>query len=149
MAQKEGYLDFDEYIIASEPHKRDRAEAWKVAIGLKDVDGLTVSDYLKQTARRHIEGEITIDEARELVKQYYISKTNYDDDDEEKEEADRVSCNIVKFIGSPFFSFSSAGIIAIHRAIFEGVFKHAGRLRTYDISKSEWVLRGDTVLYGR
>ena len=101
MAQKEGY--FDEYIMANEPHKRDRAEAWKVAIGLQDVDGLTVSDYLKQTALRHIEGEITIDEARELVKQYYISKTNYDDDDEEKEEADRVSCNSIKFIGSPFF----------------------------------------------
>jgi len=36
---KDGFLDFDEYIIASEPHKRERAEAWKVAIGLQAADG--------------------------------------------------------------------------------------------------------------
>ena len=145
----EGYLDFDEYIVASEPHKRERAEAWKVAIGLQAVDGLKVSEYLKQTARRHIEGEITIDEARELVKQYYVSKTQHDDDDDDKEEADRVSTNITKLINEPAFTFSAAGVISIHRSIFEGVFKHAGKLRDYDITKKEWVLRGDTVLYGR
>jgi len=38
------YLDFDEYIVAREPHKRERAEAWKVAIVLQAVDGLQVSE---------------------------------------------------------------------------------------------------------
>lgn len=145
---KDSYLDFDEYIIASEPHKRERAEAWKVAIGLQAVDGLQVSEYLKQTARRHIEGEITIDEAKELVKQYYVSKTQHDDDDD-KQEADRVSANIAKIINERAFTFSTTGLISIHRNIFSGVFKHAGQLRDYDITKNEWVLRGDTVLYGR
>ncbi len=149
MNEEQLYLNFDEYIKASEPHKRERAEAWRVAIGLQAVDGLQVSEYLKQTARQHIEGEITIDEAREQIKQYYISKTKHDDDDNEKEEADRVSGNIAKLISSPSFTFSAAGVVAIHRAIFEGVFKHAGTLRTYDITKKEWVLRGDTVTYGR
>ena len=149
MNEEQQYLNFDEYIKASEPHKRERAEAWRVAIGLQAVDGLQVSEYLKQTARQHIEGEITIDEAREQIKQYYISKTKHDDDDNEKEEADRVSGNIAKLISSPSFTFSAAGVVAIHRAIFEGVFKHAGTLRTYDITKKEWVLRGDTVTYGR
>lgn len=149
MNEEQLYLNFDEYIKASEPHKRERAEAWRVAIGLQAVDGLQVSEYLKQTARQHIEGEITIDEAREQIKQYYISKTQHDADDEEKSEADNVSGNIAKLIGSPSFTFSGAGIMAIHRAIFEGVFKHAGTLRTYDITKKEWVLRGDTVMYGR
>ncbi len=146
---KEGYLDFDEYIVASEPHKREKAEAWKVAIGLQAVDGLQVSEYLKQTARRHIEGEITIDEAKELVKQYYVSKTQHDDDEDDRQEADRVSANIAKIINERAFTFSATGLIAIHRNIFAGVFKHAGELRTYDITKNEWVLRGDTVLYGR
>lgn len=145
----DGYLDFDEYIVASEPHKRERAEAWKVAIGLQAVDGLQVSEYLKQTARRHIEGEITIDEAKELVKQYYITKTSHDDDDADKEEADRVSSNISKLLQTEAFTYSVAGLAAIHRAIFEGVFKHAGHFREYEISKKEWVLRGDSVLYGR
>ena len=126
MNEKQLYLNFDEYIKASEPHKRERAEAWRVAIGLQAVDGLQVSEYLKQTARQHIEGEITIDEARQQIKQYYISKTQHDADDEEKSEADNVSGNIAKLIGSPSFTFSGAGIMAIHRAIFEGVFKHAG-----------------------
>lgn len=149
MNEEQLYLNFDEYRKVSEPHKWERAEAWRVAIGLQAVDGLQVSEYLKQTARQHIEGEITIDEARKQIKQYYISKTQHDADDEEKAEADNVSGNIAKLIGSPSFTFSGAGVMAIHRAIFEGVFKHAGTLRTYDITKKEWVLRGDTVMYGR
>lgn len=146
---KDSYLDFDEYIRQGEPAQRERAEAWSVAIGLQAVDGLKTSEYLQDTARRNIEGEITIDEARELVKQYYIKKTTHDDDDADKEEADRVSSNISKLLQTDAFTYSVAGLATIHRAIFEGVFKHAGHFREYDISKKEWVLRGDSVLYGR
>lgn len=149
MNENEQYINFDEYIRQGEPQKKERAEAWRVAIGLQAVDGLKTSEYLQQTARRNIEGEITIDEARELVKEYYIKKTIHDDDDAEKEEADRVSSNISKLLQTDAFTYSVAGFAAIHRAIFEGVFKHAGRFRDYDISKKEWVLRGDSVLYGR
>ena len=146
---KELYLNFDEYIRQGEPLQKERAEAWSVAIGLQAVDGLKTSEYLQKTARRNIEGEITIDEARELVKEYYIKKTAHDTGDEDKEEADRVSSNISKLLQTDAFTYSAAGLAAIHRAIFEGVFKHAGRFRDYDISKKEWVLRGDSVLYGR
>ena len=149
MDEKEQYINFDEYIRQGEPQKRERAEAWRVAIGLQAVDGLKTSEYLQETARRNIEGEITIDEARELVKQYYIKKTAHDAGDEDKEEADRVSGNISKLLLTDAFTYSVAGLAAIHRAIFEGVFKHAGRFREYDISKKEWVLQNDSVLYGR
>ena len=149
MDKKELYINFDEYIRQGEPEKRERAEAWRVAIGLQAVDGLKTSEYLQETARRNIEGEITIDEARELVKQYYVKKTAHDEGDEDREEADRVSSNISKLLQTDAFTYSVAGLSAIHRAIFEGVFKHAGRFRDYDISKKEWVLRGDSVLYGR
>ena len=143
------YINFDEYIRQGEPAQRERADAWRVAIGLQAVDGLKTSEYLHQTARRNIEGEITIDEARELVKLYYVSKTTHDEDDADKEEADRVSGNIAKLLQTDAFTYSVAGLAAIHRAIFEGVFKHAGRFRDYDISKKEWVLQWDSVLYGR
>ena len=149
MSDKELYINFDEYIRQGEPQKRERADAWRVAIGLQAVDGLKTSTYLQETARRNIEGEITIDEARELVKQYYIKKTTHDEGDEDREEADRVSSNISKLLQTDAFTYSVAGLAAIHRAIFEGVFKHAGRFRDYDISKKEWVLQGDSVLYGR
>ena len=149
MDEKEFYINFDEYIRQGEPQKRERADAWRVAIGLQAVDGLKTSEYLQQTARKNIEGEITIDEARELVKQYYVKKTAHDEGNEDKEEADRVSTNISKLLQTDAFTYSVAGLAAIHRAIFEGVFKHAGKFRDYDISKKEWVLRGESVLYGR
>lgn len=129
------YLNFDEYIRQAEPKKRERAEAWRVAIGLQAVDGLKTSEYLQETARRNIEGEISIDEARELVKQYYITKTTHNENDDDIEEADKVSGNISKLLQTDAFTYSVAGLAAIHKAIFEGVFKHAGHFRDYDISK--------------
>lgn len=140
-------LDFDEYIRQGEPSKKEKASIWQTAIGLQAVDGLQTSDYLKQTARKHIEGEIDIDEARQLIKSYYQSKTRREPDDDEKQEADKVSANITKILSSQSLDFSTGGFISIHRRVFEGVFKHAGKLRDYDITKREWVLNGDTVNY--
>ena len=140
-------LDFDEYIRQGEPSKKEKASIWQTAIGLQAVDGLQTSDYLKQTARKHIEGEINIDEARQLIKSYYQSKTQREPDDDEKQEADKVSANITKILSSQSLDFSTGGFISIHRRVFEGVFKHAGKLRDYDITKREWVLNGDTVNY--
>lgn len=148
MAEQHNLLfDFEEYLRSSEPHKQERAYNWRTAIGLQAVDGLEVSDYLKQTAQRNIEGEITIDEAQELIKSYYQSKTNRESDDDEKQEADKVSANISRILSRQTLDFTAKGFVALHRRIFEGVFKHAGQVRQYDITKREWVLRGDTVNY--
>lgn len=144
---KDGYIDFDEYIRQGEPDKREKATNWRTAIGLQAVDGLKTSEYLKETARRHIEGDIDIDEARELIKSYYQSKQSREPDDELMQEADKVSANITKILSSASLDFSSQGIFALHRRIFEGVFKHAGKIRDYDITKKEWVLEYDTVHY--
>ena len=141
------YPNFDEYIRQGEPDKREKAGYWQTAIGLQAVDGLKVSNYLQDTARKHIEGDITIDEVRELVNQYYIIKNTRGVHDDSTEEADRVSSNIVKVLSSPTFDFSTGGYQSVHRRVFEGVMKDAGELRTYDIIKKEWVLEGDTVLY--
>ena len=144
---KDGYLDFDEYIRQGEPDKEEKAILWRTAIGLQAVDGLKTSDYLKETARKHIEGEIDIDEARELIKSYYQTKQSRKPDDDQMQEADKVSANITKILSSSSLDFSSQGIIALHRRIFDGVFKHAGKIRDYDITKKEWVLEYDTVHY--
>ena len=144
---KQLYIDFDQYIRQGEPDKREKAYAWSTAIGLQAVDGLQTSEYLQQTARRHIEGEISIEEVRDLVKTYYQSKTLRESDDDDKQEADKVSANITKVLSSKTLDFSTSGYISVHRRVFEGVFKHAGTLRKYDITKREWVLDGDTVNY--
>lgn len=139
--------EYDEYLRISEPDKAERSRNWATAIGLQSVDGLQTSAYLRETAQRNIEGEISIDEAQRLVKSYYQSKIVREPDDDEKEEADKVSSNIAKILGEKSFAFSVVGITSIHRRLFEGVLKHAGKIRNYDITKREWVLRGDTVNY--
>lgn len=144
---KQQYIDFDQYIRQGEPSQREKAKAWSIAIGLQAVDGLTTSQYLQETAKRNIEGEITIDEAQEIIHNYYITKTAHDDNDADKEEADRVSANITKLLESNTVNFSVFGYTQVHRNIFNGVFKFAGKIRDYDISKKEWVLHGDSVTY--
>ena len=144
---KEGYLDFDAYIRQGEPDKKEKASIWRTAIGLQAVDGLQTSEYLRETALKHIEGEIDIDEARQLIQTYYQSKAQHDVTDDDMQEADKVSANITKILSSQTLDFSAKGYIALHRRIFEGVFKHAGKVRDYNITKKEWVLDGDTVHY--
>ena len=144
---KQGYLDFDAYIRQGEPDKREKASIWRTAIGLQAVDGLQTSEYLRETAIKHIEGEIDIDEARQLIQAYYQSKTHRETTDDDMQEADQVSANITKILSSNTLDFSAKGYISLHRRIFAGVFKHAGKVRDYDISKNEWILNGDTVHY--
>lgn len=144
---KEGYLDFDAYIRQGEPDKCEKASIWRTAIGLQAVDGLQTSEYLRETAIKHIEGEIDIDEACQLIQAYYQSKTQRETTDDDMQEADQVSANITKILSSNTLDFSAKGYISLHRRIFAGVFKHAGKVRDYDISKKEWILNGDTVHY--
>ena len=139
--------EFEEYLRCAPPHKREKGEAWQVAIGLQAVDGLTPSRYLLDTAQRDIEGEISIDEVEALMKTYYESKSFRTEDEEREHEADMASTNIRKLLAEKTCAFTFAGLVAVHRRIFEGVFKFAGQIRTYNITKKEWVLRGDTVMY--
>ena len=64
-------IDFDTYIKMGEPGGKERAEAWKTAIGLQDVDALNVSEFLIQLARQQIEGKITIDEVTQRLNEHY------------------------------------------------------------------------------
>ena len=139
--------DFEEYIRQGEPEKKARAQIWRTAIGLQQVDGLETSEYLKHTVRRNIDGEISIDEVQQLIKAYYTGKAHREVDDDDKQEADIVTGNIGKILASETLDFTTNGYISLHRRIFAGVFKHAGRLRDYDITKKEFVLRGNTVHY--
>ena len=140
--------DFNKYIRQGEPESKEKAQAWQTAIGLQDVDGLKPSEYLLQTAGRHIEGDITIGEVKHLIDSYYQSKTiRKDIENERTEEADKVSARITEILSEKSFSFTPDYLILIHRRLFEGLYKFAGRLRDYDITKKEWVLDGDTVLY--
>ena len=112
------------------------------------MDRLKTSKYLVDTAIQNIEGKITMKEAQSLIDSYYKERPVYLSDDERTEEADKVSLHIVEILSETAFSFSPNEYIAIHRKLFQGVYKHAGKIRDYNITKKEWVLDGETVMYG-
>ena len=138
---------FEVYLREKEPQKKEKGYAWHTAIGLQAVDGLKTSDYLIDTAKRNIEGDITFEEADRLIHSYYKENISHTGNDR-TEEADKVSVRIAQLISEKSFVMSPAQYISIHARLFEGVYKHAGKIRDYNISKSEWVLDGDTVMYG-
>ena len=137
---------FEEYVKASEPGTRQKAYAWTTAIGLQAVDGLKTSEYLTEIAQKNIEGEITVEEANSLINSYYKKQKARSVD--RIDEADKVSARIAQLILEDAFVFSVAQYVSIHKQLFEGVYDHAGKIRDYNISKSEWVLNGETVTYG-
>ena len=139
--------DFKEYIRLSEPHKCKKGYEWQTAIGLQAVDGLKTSEYLRETARQHIEGNITIEEVKQLVNSYYESKTARKDVEDKTEEVDKVSARITELLSEQSFTFSPLEYISSHRRLLGGLYEHAGKIRDYNIAKKEWVLNGETVLY--
>ena len=140
-------LELNEYIRQGEPEKIDKSNAWKTAIGLQDVDGLKTSDYLIETAKEHIEGKISITEADKRIHSYYEERKDRNEIEEDSKEADIVSVRIAKLLGEKTFQFSPVEWQNIHRRLFEGLFSHAGKIRNYNITKKEWILKGDTVMY--
>ena len=140
--------EFDKYIVQGEPSKKAKASAWQTAIGLQDVEGLKPSEYLIKAAVQHIEGDITIDQVKDMLDTYYQTKDVREHlDNERTEEADKVSARITEILSEQSFSFTPDYLLRIHRRLFEGIYKHAGKLRDVNITKKEWVLNGDTVLY--
>ena len=138
---------FEEYIKQCEPDKQYKGYAWSTAIGLQRVDGLEPSEYLIKTAIENIEGNISMEEAKKRIDSYYESKPNRDEE-QRTEEADKVSNRIADILLEKSFSFSPSEYIGIHKKLFFGIYKHAGKIRDYNITKKEWVLDGATVLYG-
>ena len=148
MTQKNWDLELFEYIKVGEPEKKEKAKAWEIAIGLQDVDGLKPSKYLIDTAKEHIEGNINIEEVENRINQYYkVLDKRKTEETENTEEADKVAVRITEILSDKSFNFNPTELISIHQRLFSGVYKHAGKIRDYNIEKEEWVLKGDTVIY--
>lgn len=141
-------LELAKYIKQGEPNEVEKTKNWETAIGLQDVDGLKPSKYLIETAKEHIEGNIDIKEVENRINQYYkVLDERKSLESEDNEEADKVAVRIAEILSDKSFNFSPTELISIHQKLFSGVFKHAGKIRTYNFTKNEWVLNGDTVIY--
>lgn len=126
---------FEEYIKNLPPTRKELGQAWQAAIGLQDVDGLKPSEYLYETAKKNIDGEISVDEARDLINSYYESKDGRSEVETRTEEADKVSVRIAKILSEKAFTFSPTQYLSIHRELFLGIYSHAGKIRDYNITK--------------
>lgn len=122
-----------------------KADAWQTAIGLQAADRLSTSDYLRQTAQKHINGKIDIGQVNELITRYYLERNAQDASDSETEDADKVAVNIARTLLTERLELSAEGLSTLHRSIFDGVYENAGTLRTVEVSKREWVLGGDNI----
>lgn len=138
--------DFEEYKRQGEPSKKEKSEIWETAIGLQEVDGLKTSAYLIDVAKANIEGDITFEQVKDNLNNYYNSKPNVDKE-RQTEEADKVSARIAEILAEKTFKFSPVEYLVIHKRLFEGIYKFAGKIRDYNITKDEWVLNNDTVYY--
>lgn len=146
-ASKPWQFDSEEYIRQGEVDKVEKIYSWKTAIGLQDVDGLKTSQYLLETAKEHIEGKIDIETAKTRIDRYYESRENRFEIEKDTEEADKVAARIAQLLSEKTFQFSPAELLIIHKRLFSGIYDHAGTIRLYNITKKEWVLCDDTVIY--
>ena len=136
---------FEEYIRQDEASQYEKIQAWKTAIGLQAVDGLTPSAYLIDLAKKNIEGQMSLQALHTLLESYYESYPHHED---RTAEADIVSLRISEILLEKAFSFTPNEYLSIHRRLFDDIYPHAGDMRDYNITKKEWVLDGDTVTYG-
>lgn len=114
-------------------------------VGLQEVDGLKNSSFFNEESNKYIEGEIGLDELEKLISSYYKSKPSLSD---RCEEADKISIRIAKLLSNDSFSLSLKQILSIHSYLFSGINESAGAFRPFNISKKEWVLNGESLIYG-
>ncbi len=139
-------MKLSEYIKQDEPSQKEKAKTWEIAIGLQDVDGLIPSKYLLETAKEHIEGNISISEVKKRIDDYYKVEKNCKLENT-SEEADKVSARITEILSENSFNFNIFELINIHLRLFNGIYKEAGKIRDYNFTKKEWILNDDTVIY--
>ena len=149
MEKKENWnLELSKYIKQGEPSRVEKTKTWETAIGLQDVDGLKPSEYLIENVKEHIEGNIDLKEVENRINKYYkVLDDRKKEENENSEEADKVAIRIAEILSEQSFNFNPTELVNIHKRLFYGVYKHAGKIRDYNFIKEEWILNGDTVIY--
>lgn len=149
MTDEDRYKEFEQYLTSGEPGVEERARNWSMAIGLQDVDGLKTSEFLVEQAKANIEGKISSEEVSRRLEEYYQQKDVREKAEADRTfEADRVADRINLLLAEKAFTFSPMELSRIHGFLFKGVLPHAGQFRTYNITKNQWILDGDTISYG-
>lgn len=145
--QKRWQGELSKYFRQGNPGRAERSAIWQGAMGLQDVDHLEVSDFLVDMAKSHIEGRVEISEVQRRIRRFYEGPSQYGALESGTLEADTVAASIVATLLDNDFTFSPYELQHVHNSIFKDIFDHAGYFRPYNITKDEWVLCGETVIY--
>ena len=119
-----------------------------MAIGLQEIDNLKPSKYFEKLVNENIDGNLTIDQVMNELREYYIENENKNELDHNEMECDFVSTRIVELLQEDNFELSVDYLKYVHKYLFQDVYKLAGNFRTVDFSKPEIILNNDSVAYG-
>lgn len=121
---------------------------WDMAIGLQEVDNLKPSKYFEKLVDDNVEGNKTLEQVKQELKEYYIEKDKSNDINNNELECDFVATRIVELLEIDNFYLSVDYLKYVHRYLFQDVYDFAGQFRIVDFSKHEKILNGDSVAYG-
>ena len=138
----------NEYEEEYKPSNYSKQLKWDMAIGLQEVDNLKPSKYLEKLAEENVEGNLTIKEVENELKDYYSEMNKSTKLNKNELECDFVSTRIVEILDDNSFELSVKYLKYIHKFLFQDIYEFAGEFRKIDISKSEKILNNDSVSYG-
>ena len=146
----EKYYDssINNYFIKEYTEDYDMKTKWDMAIGLQKVDNLKPSKYLEKLTEENINGIKTLKEVEEQLKDYYKEKNKKQSINKNEFECDLVSTRIVELLQDDKFELSIDYIKNIHKYLFKDIYDFAGTIRSYNFSKHEIILGGDSAPYG-
>ncbi|MEG0408175.1 MAG: Fic family protein [Bacilli bacterium] len=120
---------------------------WDMAIGLQKVDNLTPSPYMISLVKENINGKISTSEVLEKLNSYYETKYENNKIITNELECDLVATRINELLNDNSFGMYPITFKNIHKYLFKDIYDFAGIYRNVNITKSEPVLKGDTVNY--
>lgn len=148
MSEKELDSSNIEYTEEIKPEGYIKQLQWDMAIGLQEVDNLKPSKYLEKLLQENINGNLTIEQVKNELKEYYIEKEQKQDVNHNELECDFVSTRIVELLNEDDFELSVDYLKYVHKYLFQDVYEFAGEFRNIDFSKHEKILNNDSVAYG-
>lgn len=148
MSEKELDSSNIEYTEDVKPEEYIKQLQWDMAIGLQEVDNLKPSKYLEKLLQENVNGNLTIEQVKNELKEYYIEKEQNQDVNHNELECDFVSTRIVELLEKDDFELSVDYLKYVHKYLFQDVYEFAGEFRKIDFSKHEKILNNDSVAYG-
>ena len=148
MGEREFDSSVNEYEVEYKTNSYLKQVQWDMAIGLQEVDNLKPSKYLEQLLEKNVEGNLTVEEVEEELRQYYTQKQDTNKINYNELECDFVSARIVELLNEDKFELSVDYLKYVHKFLFQDVYEFAGEFRKVNFSKHEKILNNDSVAYG-